>query len=120
MKNENVSEDFHGRALLALGTCIGRSSNNNFRNHATRIFEQALQVTPLFSSPRAWAFSLLSIHEYLKRFGGDRLVHNTREHLAQKLFTLYQKNSGSDWPWFENIVTYSNAILSHAMIVTGQ
>ena len=118
-KNENFSEDCHGRALWALGTCIGRSTNDNFRNYTSRIFDQALQITSLFSSPRAWAFILLSLHEYLKRFGGDRLVHNIRELLAQKLFTLYQNTSSSDWPWFENTVTYSNAKLSQAMIVTG-
>jgi hypothetical protein len=32
-----------------------------------------------FTSPRAWAFSLIGIHEYLRRMKGDRLAKRVRE-----------------------------------------
>lgn len=118
--NKPASEDCHGRALWALGTCLGRSSNPGFRNIAGQLFELALSVTEEFTSPRAWAFILTGIHEYLRRFEGDRLVNHIREQFAGKLFHLYQANQDDTWAWFEQSVTYCNAKLSHALILSGR
>lgn len=114
------SEDSHGRTIWALGTCIGRTTNAGFRNFANIIFEKALQPVCDFSSPRAWAFAIIGIHEYLRCFDGDRRVHQIRQTLAKKLFELYRVHSGEDWPWFEPVVTYCNARLSHALILSGK
>ncbi len=38
----------------------------------------------VFSSPRAWAFALLGIQEYLRRFGGDRARGRTRDCLDRE------------------------------------
>ncbi len=64
------SEDAQGRAVWALGTCIGRSRNEGFSHMAAEIFEYALAPTTSFTSPRAWAFSLIGIEAYLRRFPG--------------------------------------------------
>jgi len=114
------SEDSHGRAIWALGTCIGRTMNAGFRNIANMIFEKALQPVCDFTSPRAWAFSIMGLHEYLRRFDGDRRVHQIRQTLAKKLFELYHTHSDKDWPWFEPVVTYCNTRLSHALILSGR
>src|SRR6202043_1958144 len=70
-------------------------------------------------SPRAWAFALLAIHEYLRRFNGDRLANATRDNLTEKLLTLWHSSASEDWPWFESVATYDNALLSHALILSG-
>ena len=72
-----------------------------------------------FSSPRAWAFALIAIHEYLRTFSGDRVVSQTRDVLTNMLADLFRANSTPDWLWFERIATYDNAKLSHAMILSG-
>ena len=117
---ENSSEDCHGRALWALGTCIGRSHNEGFQGIAGLLFEKALPASYEFTSPRAWAFTLLGIHEYFRRFDGDRLVNHGREILAGKLFRLYWEQCSSDHPWFEPELGYCNAKLSHALILSGR
>ncbi len=66
------SDDSHGRALWALGTVLGRSNTPSLHSMAGRVFEQALPAIHDTTSPRAWAFALLGIHEYLRRFAGDR------------------------------------------------
>ncbi len=38
-----------------------------------------------------------------------------RETLAGKLLGLYERCHGDDWEWFEDIVTYDNANLPHAL-----
>ena len=85
------SEDSHGRALWAVR----------------------------FTSPRAWAFTILAIHEYLRRFSGDRTANHVRETLADKLLDIYERCHGEGWEWFEDSLTYDNAILPHALILSG-
>lgn len=117
---EQGSEDSHGRALWALGTVLGRSNNQSLRGVATHMFHRALPPVVEFTAPRAWAFTLLGIHEYLKRFSGDRVALQTREMLAERLMELYASAHTPDWLWFEDILSYDNARLSHALLLAGQ
>ena len=117
---EGFSEDCHGRAILALGTCIGRSKNEGFTQMAADIFEQALTPVSSFTSPRAWAFALLGAYEYQQRFSGDRFSRSSLEVLATKFMKLYDENSSAEWKWFEPFLSYCNAIISHALIVSGR
>jgi len=86
---------------------------------AGELFHAAMPATTTFSSPRAWAYALLGIEEYLLAFQGDSSVEALREDLATRLFGLFQRTSADDWPWFEDSVTYCNARLSQALIVSG-
>ena len=72
-----------------------------------------------FTSPRAWAYALLGIDEYLRAFQGDSTVEARRDELAERLLGLFERTSRPDWPWFEDSVTYCNARLSQALIVSG-
>jgi glycosyltransferase involved in cell wall biosynthesis len=113
------SEDSHARALWAVGTALGRSQNEGHRNLCGLLFQRGLAPVGRFSSPRAWAFAIIAIHEYLRTFSGDRVVSQTRDVLTNMLADLFRANSTPDWQWFERIVTYDNAKLSHAMILSG-
>ncbi len=113
------SDDSHGRALWALGTVLGRSSKRGLCGTASRLFHLALPEILKTTSPRAWAFALLGIDDYLKRFAGDRAVQSIRDELAQRFLSLYQANSAPDWQWFEPVLSYCNAALPHAMLVSG-
>jgi hypothetical protein len=64
------SEDSHGRALWGLGTILGRSKDTGLRGAAGRMFELAVPVAVEFKSPRACAFALLGLLEYLDAFPG--------------------------------------------------
>jgi glycosyltransferase involved in cell wall biosynthesis len=119
-KDETISEDCCGRALMALGTCVGRSKNLGFQTLAGQIFGQALSPVTGFSSPRAWALGLIGAHEYLRRFNGDRQVSQVRCALSELLMGLYDRTAGPGWPWFEDSVTYMNAQLPHALILSGR
>lgn len=114
------SEDSHARALWAVGTALGRSHNEGFRNLSALLFQRGLEPVKHFSSPRAWAFTLVAIHEYLRAFSGDRAVGKMQEILTARLMDLFQANSAPGWLWFERIATYDNAKLSHALILSGQ
>lgn len=113
------SEDSHGRAAWALGTVTGRLGDPGRRSLAADLFHAALPAVMAFSSPRAWAYTLLGIDEYLAAFQGDRGVQAVRGALAERLLGLFQRTSGPSWPWFENRVTYCNARLPQALLASG-
>ncbi len=117
---ESGSDDSHGRALWALGMVLGRSNTPTIQNIAAQIFQQSLLAILETTSPRAWAFALIGIHEYLGRFTGDRRVGQVQEELAGRLLALYQDHHTDEWNWFENRLTYCNAALSHAMLLCGE
>lgn len=116
---ETGSEDSHGRAVWALGTVLGRSENRGLRGAAGRLFEFALPVTVTFTSPRAWAFTVLGIQEYLAAFPGDRDAQKLRSVLATRLLEMYDAVKTPSWKWFEDVVAYSNARLPQALLVAG-
>jgi len=83
------------------------------------LFELAVPAVVEFKSPRASAFALLGLQEYLESFPGDRAALNAADALANRLLDLYVANSSVDWKWFENVLAYSNARLPQALIRAG-
>ncbi|MBK8259181.1 MAG: glycosyltransferase family 4 protein [Polyangiaceae bacterium] len=116
---EEGSEDCHGRALWALGTVVGRSTDPGRNSLAGHLFHAALPVTESFKSPRAWAFTLLGLDEYLRAFRGDSAVEELRRVLSERLLQLFSEVSQAGWPWIEEKLTYENPRISQAMIRSG-
>jgi hypothetical protein len=117
---ENIgSEDSHGRALWALGSVLGCSQDAGLRGAAGRLFEAAVPAALTFSSPRAWAFSVLGLQAYLDWFPGDRAMQGIRNALANRLLDIYDRCRSDSWHWFEESLSYSNARLPQALILTG-
>ncbi len=114
------SEDSHARALWALGTCVGRSQRPSLRGWAAELFESALPVVESFTSPRAWALTVIGLHEYLRTLSGDRLAGQLREELSNRLVSLFEVVADDQWHWFEDIVTYDNPKIPQALIMTGR
>jgi glycosyltransferase involved in cell wall biosynthesis len=117
---ENVgSEDSHGRALWALGYVLGHSKNAALRGAAGRLFQSAIPAATTFSSPRAWAFSIMGMQAYLDWFPGDRAIQGLRNTLANRLLDVYERSRSENWHWFEKSLSYSNARLPQALILAG-
>lgn len=112
------SEDSHGRTIWALGTAIGREPHWSSQQLAEELFIKALPTVTSFTSPRAWAFSLIGIDEYLNRIK-DPLAIGIREELVKRLAVLFDKVAVPGWVWFEESLTYDNAKIAHALIVSG-
>jgi len=113
------SDDSHGRALWSLGKVLGASRNAGLRGAAGRLFEVAVPATLAFTSPRAWAYSILGMQAYLDWFPGDRAIQGTRNILANRLLDIYDRSHSETWKWFEKSLSYSNARLPQALILAG-
>jgi glycosyltransferase involved in cell wall biosynthesis len=113
------SEDSQGRALWALGAVVGRSSEPGRRSLSGHLFHTALPSASSFQSPRAWALALLGINEYLRAFQGESSVEALQKLLSERLMSMFRTKGSDDWPWCEDSVTYDNARLPQALIVSG-
>ena len=119
-QEELGSDDSHGRALWSLGIAVADAPTVGLRAAALDLFEHALRAAESLPSPRAWAFTLVGIHDYLRRYGGDSEARRIRESLANRLFDLFEAHATDEWPWPEETLTYANAKLSHALLMSGQ
>ena len=113
------SEDSHARALWALGAGAGRSRNEGHRKLANQLFLAGLAAVDGFSSPRAWAFTLLGIQEFLDNGNGHPETEALQERLTWKLLDLWHGCATERWPWFEPVASYDNARLSQALLLGG-
>ena len=116
---ESGSEDSHGRTLWALAECARNDTDPSRRRWAAALFKTALPAVEEFSSPRAWAFSLLGLDAYCKLEVGDIFASGMRKLLADRLMTLFLVSQRKDWLWFEDVLAYDNARLPQALIQTG-
>jgi glycosyltransferase involved in cell wall biosynthesis len=113
------SEDSHGRTLWALGACALRDALPARRNWAAALFAEALPSVEAFTSPRAWAFTLLGLDAYCTACPDDFGARQMRRHLAGRLMSKLTTAETPDWIWFEEGLAYDNARLCEALIVTG-
>ncbi len=114
------SEDAHGRTLWSLAVTVSRSSVRGHAMLAADLFREALPATLEFKHPHAWAYSLIGVHDYLRRFSGDSEAKRARDELAVRLYEQWRSNASDDWPWPINEVTYGNGRLVQALLLSGR
>ena len=104
------SEDSFGRAIEAICFTAQKKYDHQLEQVALELFRRAKGKIPTLSSPRAVAFAILG----LSHLGKGELP--LLRQLADKLASLYRKVAGKGWYWFEEYVTYCNAVLPQAML----
>jgi len=113
-------EDSYGRTLWSLGTAILYPPTDSILAVCRRLFDRILPASESFTSPRAWAYSILGCLAYLQRFKSHAQVQRFCTLLAQRLSKLFMDNGSTDWQWAENIITYDNGRLVQALLAAGR
>lgn len=113
------SEDSHGRTLWALAVCAAKDADRSRRNWAKALFKAALPTVEAFTSPRAWAFTLLALDAYCPSAADDVSANRLRAVLADRLMTALAVKRAGGWVWFEDVLAYDNARLPQALIQTA-
>ncbi|MCH7905239.1 MAG: glycosyltransferase family 4 protein [Armatimonadetes bacterium] len=113
------SEDSHGRTVWAAGYAAAHAPRHSGQRVAFELFHKLLVKLPKFTSPRAWAFSLLGISAYLSRFEGELAVRHVGRRLAERLADRYESAATRKWRWFEEIVAYDNGRLPEALLAAS-
>ena len=114
------SEDSHGRTIWALGVTVAMAPNEAVSGLAQDLLVRALPPIGAFPYIRSKAFSLIGLDAYLSVEPDDVQAGQVRADLAEQLYAAYVQNAHPDWPWWEDVVTYANAKLPHALLLCGQ
>ncbi|RYD36792.1 MAG: glycosyltransferase [Verrucomicrobiaceae bacterium] len=112
------SEDSHGRALWSLGTIIAGHPDRATVEKLARLFSDACAVVRQYTSPRTWAFVLLGLAKYRTVFPLDTAAATLQKEMSDRLLDVFHRTAGLGWEWFENSVTYDNAKIPQALLVT--
>ena len=114
------SEDCHGRALWACGFAINMGISEEMKFVAKEIFDRAIPFVKKVVSPRAKAFTVLGLHNYLEKYPEDQNIKRVLKYFSNSLLRQYQLEAKNNWRWFESYLTYSNARLPQAMFSVYQ
>lgn len=117
--DEKGTDDSYGRTMWALGYMIANSPNNSYREFARDLFFNSLQHTTKLEHLRGYANTIIGISEYLNSYS-DEAVEKQLKELCAKLINAYKNNKHDEWHWFEEKLTYDNAILPMALLKAYQ
>jgi glycosyltransferase involved in cell wall biosynthesis len=119
----NNLEDSCARAFyaLAFSTTVG-SLPRHIRQKAFTILVNKMHKNVSFNSPRAVAHYINTLHLLLSKHIEVAKVNLKSElkNQCDKLIHLYEITHSPDWLWFEESLTYSNSILSEALLLGYQ
>jgi hypothetical protein len=114
-----ASEDADARALLALAATIGSAPPGGVRGDAETLLRRAFPSASRVRSLRPRATVLLAC-ETLTRAGMGGEVRDVYQRVADELQHSFEAClADAAWPWPEDVLTYENELLAHALIVGG-
>ncbi len=110
--------DALGRVLWAFGTVMAKPPTPSYLSVIKDCFDRSVKHVEK-QYPRGMAYSILGMSDYLKQFPGASDIKRQLEIAADELMVQYEENSFPDWQWFEDALTYDNAVLPHALFVAS-
>ena len=121
--DEIGSEDSFGRTVWALGYLIHRAPNNSYREFAGELLARSVPHFRELHHLRGIANTMIGVAYYLKAHPDDEALMEELTQLTTRLLNAYAAHRTTDWHWFEEKLTYDNAILPlallHAHEITG-
>ena len=117
LTNEPAHDAF-GRVLWAFGTIMAKPPAPPYLSIAKDCFDKSVEFVQK-KLPKGMAYSILGMSDYLKQFPGAIDIKRQLELAADGLVRQYEESHYPDWQWFEDALTYDNAVLPHAMYIAG-
>ncbi|MNX82733.1 Glycosyl transferases group 1 [compost metagenome] len=114
--DEVGSEDSFGRTIWSLGYLINNAPNNSYREFARELFNKSVPHFKNLKHLRGIGNTMIGLSDYLKGHPGDDPIREQFDQLAEPLKEAYRVNSHGHWHWFEDKMTYDNAILPLALL----
>lgn len=111
---ETAGEDTTGRALWGLGATVAWAPEAPLRLLARTLIDRALPVD--LTHPRAIAYAACGVDLALDRFPGVVAYRDRLRTYALRLVELFERTVTPRWRWFCDDVTYSNALVPHALL----
>ena len=124
-QNDQVNlEDSNGRAFWALGRFIAigpflPEDSDDMVYKVRELFDDILPLLSGFHSPRAMAFIVKGVYIALP-YHKNSLATAMVQVFAERLQNMYRDHADIEWQWFEDRMTYGNAVLPEAMLMAGE
>lgn len=116
--DEYGSEDSFGRTIWALGYMIRFSPNDSFRQLGEGLFLKSVQHFNSLKTIRGAANTIIGIYNYLKNKPYDEAMIHEMNKLVNIITKSYETHVEENWKWFENEMTYDNAIIPLSLFLS--
>lgn len=117
LRNEPV-HDALGRTLWAFGTVMAKPPLPKYLSIIKDCFDRSVEHVPDLWA-RGKAYAIFGMNDYLKQFPGASDIKRHLAAAADDIVEQYENASYLDWQWFEEELTYDNAVLPHALYVAA-
>lgn len=113
---ENL-EDSNGRAIYALGIFMShqKSHRQKYFSRIERLVENSMIHLKKLKSPRSIAFTIKGLYHY-NLIINNKSISRTILELADNLIEYYSRERQPDWHWYEDTLTYANAIIPESLL----
>jgi len=118
--DDQSSDDCFGRVMWACGYALGADLHTNVKKVAKQLFDTGMRWVPFTQSLRARAYMVMGCYYYLKYEPEHKEIKTTLDNLADALCQEYRMIATQEWAWFENVLTYANAMLPRALFQAYQ
>lgn len=108
------AHDGLARALWAFGAVLEHPPLPELAPIIKDFFDRSSPHIPKLS-PRGKAYAVFGMRSYLSQFPGASDVKRHLHTAAEQLMQLFEQNADESWVWFEDILSYDNAVLPHAL-----
>ena len=112
------NHDSLGRTLWAFGTAMAKPPLPKYLPIIKDCFDKSVKHVPGLSM-RGKSYALFGMADYLQQFPGASDIKRYISMVADELVEHYEKNATENWQWFEDILTYDNAVLPHALYLAA-
>ncbi|MCJ7728477.1 MAG: hypothetical protein MUO27_01130 [Sedimentisphaerales bacterium] len=110
--------DALGRVIWAFGAVLAQPPSQIY----VPIVRERIDISaPLIEKqyPRGMAYSILGLSGYLKRVPDADDIREYMKKAADAIVMRYEEENQPDWPWFEDVLTYDNAMLPCALFTAA-
>ncbi|MHA4896185.1 glycosyltransferase [Pedobacter sp. PWIIR3] len=114
--DEVGTEDSFGRTIWSLGYLINNAPNNSYREFAKELFLKSVPHFKDLKHLRGLGNTIIGLTHFIKAHPSDEHIKDQLDKLAEPLKAAYRKNKIGHWHWFEEKMTYDNAILPLALM----
>ena len=114
------SEDSFGRTIWALGYLIKSAPNNSYREFAEELFQRSIPHFKALYHLRGLANTAIGLSYYLQAHPHNEELIEQLNNLTDPLIDAYQNNKSENWHWFEDKLSYDNAILPLALLHSAE
>lgn len=115
--SHGISGDMYARVVRTCVTVIVIDTDMRRIEQARTLLNQILQhAEELFVVVRAYAEVLVALCELSRIEALSSRAQEVVDHCMVGLVDAWNMNASKEWPWFEDGMTYANALLSHGML----